>query len=135
MTAHPHKAGTDIARSDSLDVVFDAACLLVSVALITILGVGGRSAVRDVVAVLFTVFVPGRAIATQWPAMARHAPVATSVILSLTLLALLATVTLWLHFWHPLGLAEVEAVVAAVALAVQLVRSGGRANTADLDGR
>lgn len=135
MIGDPNKAAEDTARNNSIDNVFDAACLLVSVALVTIIAVGGRSSVRDIVAALFTVFVPGRAIATYWPEMARHAPVATSLVFSLTVLALVATVTLWLHFWHPLGLAEIEAVVAGVALAVQLVRSGSRSGVAGYSDR
>jgi uncharacterized membrane protein len=106
----------------TLDDGIDAFCLLVAVALVTIIALGGRSVVRDVVAVLFTVFVPGWAVVSNWPAVARRSRVAVSIVFSLTLLALIATVTLWLHFWHPIAVTEVESVVAAAALVAALAR-------------
>jgi uncharacterized membrane protein len=81
-----------------------------------------RSAFRAVVGVAFALFVPGRAIVSNWPSLAVRPHVALSILFSLSTLTFVATVTLWLNYWHPLGLLEVESVVAVVALVVGLVR-------------
>ena len=48
--------------------------------------------------------------------------VALSILFSLTVLTLLATLTLWAGYWRPLGLLQVECVVFGAALVVGLVR-------------
>ena len=44
------------------------------------------------------------------------------MLLSLAALTLAATVTLWVGFWRPLGLLEVECAVSAAALVVAMLR-------------
>jgi hypothetical protein len=81
-----------------------------------------ESAVRAVAALFFTLFVPGRAVVSNWPGIATRAPIALSVFFSLVLLTFFATVTLWLRIWHPLGLLEVESVISIVALLIGIFR-------------
>ena len=59
---------------------------------------------------------------SNWPGIATRSPVAVSVLFSLVLLTLFATVTLWLRFWHPLGLLEVECIISIVALLIGILR-------------
>jgi uncharacterized membrane protein len=117
------RGGADLGLDDALD----AGCLFVTVALVTVLALGGRSVVRDVSAVVFTAFVPGWAVVSNWPTVGRRSRVAASVVISLSLLTLVATVTLWLHYWHPVGTAEIEGVVTVAALTTALVRRSTRA--------
>jgi hypothetical protein len=77
---------------------------------------------RILLVLAFTFFVPGRAVITNYPRMARWSALGSSIVVSLGVLAFLATVTLWAHFWHPLGLFQVEAVLSLAALAVGIVR-------------
>jgi hypothetical protein len=81
-----------------------------------------RNAFRTVVVVVFTAYIPGRAIISNWPSMAARSHLAMSVLFSLTILTLAATVTLWLNAWHPLGLLEVECGVTTTALFIALLR-------------
>jgi hypothetical protein len=93
----------------------------IALALILLVAVDFLAAARLVLAVLFTFFVPGRAIVTNWPRVDRWAGIAMSVTFSLGLLTLLATISLWLHFWHPIGLFVVEAVLSLAGLANGIV--------------
>lgn len=93
----------------------------IALALILLVAVDFLPAARLVLALLFTFFVPGRAIVTNWPRVDRWAGIAMSVTFSLGLLTLLATISLWLHFWHPVGLFVVEAVLSLAGLANGLV--------------
>jgi hypothetical protein len=102
--------------------VIDIACVAVSVAVAVAIATNERSAFRAVVAVAFSLFVPGRAIVSNWPSLAVRPHVALSVLFSLSTLTFVATATLWLNFWHPLGLLEVESGVVMAALFVGLVR-------------
>lgn len=81
---------------------------------------------RVVLSLIFLFFVPGRAIVSNWPELARWSEAAMSMVFSLTALALLATVALWMHEWHPLGLFQVEAVASVVGLVVGYLRRHSR---------
>ena len=80
------------------------------------------AALRLLLALLFTFFVPGRAIVSNWPRVARWSAVGMSIVFSLAALGLLATVTLWLGLWHPLALFIVEAVASLAGLIVGIIR-------------
>lgn len=116
------KARTRSTQSErDLYDVLDAASLCVAAALLTLLLLGSVSVVRDVVTVAFTAFVPGWAVLSNWSILSRrYLPL--GVALSLALLALVATVTLWLHVWHPVDTAEAECCAAIPALSVSLMR-------------
>jgi hypothetical protein len=100
----------------------DAACLVVAAVAAVAVAVNERNPVRAFAAVCFTVFVPGRAIVSNWQYVRDHPTTALSVLLSLAVLTLAATVTLWIKFWHPLGLLEVECAVSAAALIAAILR-------------
>jgi hypothetical protein len=44
------------------------------------------------------------------------------IVFSLALLTLVAMVTLWAHYWHPLGLFQVEAGLSLAALVTGIAR-------------
>jgi hypothetical protein len=100
----------------------DLAGALIAVALLVAVYQGQPGPVRMVLAVCFTFFVPGRAIVTNWPRMARWSGAAMSMVLSLTVLALLAITFLWAHLWHPVALFQAEAVLSLAGLAIGVVR-------------
>ena len=120
-THHPfmtERSRTTVAGFDLIDV----ACVVVAVAVGVAVASHQHNAFRTVAAVAFSMFVPGRAIVSNWPSMAVRPQVALSILFSLAVLTLLATLTLWVGYWRPLGLLEVECVGFGVALLVGLVR-------------
>lgn len=102
--------------------LIDVACIAVTVAVAVAVAANERNAIRAATAVVFSLFVPGRCIVSNWPRMATRSSVAVSVLFSLTILTLAATVTLWCNFWHPLGLFEVECAIAMAALFTAIYR-------------
>jgi hypothetical protein len=102
--------------------VLDVLAAVVAVALLAVVQVGASGPLRILLVLGFTFFVPGRAIITNYPRMARWSDLGASIVVSLGVLGFLATVTLWAHFWHPLGLFQVEAVLSLAALAVGIIR-------------
>jgi len=112
------KHAAQIMRDDMIDM----GCVAVSVAVAVAVATGERSAFRVVVGVVFALYVPGRSIVSNWPRLAARSNVAASVLFSLSILTLLATLTLWAGYWHPLGLLEIECVAAGVALFTALLR-------------
>jgi cation transport ATPase len=96
--------------------VLDLLAGLIAVALIAMIDLGRSGLPRILLTAGFAFFVPGRAIVTNWPRVTRWSTTAMSVVLSLATLTLLATVTLWAHFWHPLALFFIEAWLSVVAL-------------------
>ena len=104
------------------DDLIDMGCVAVTVAVAFAVATSERSAFRAVVGVIFALYVPGRALVSNWPSMAARSNVAASVLFSLSILTLLATVTLWAGYWHPLGLLEVECLAVGVTLFTGLLR-------------
>jgi len=102
--------------------VFDFAAIVIAVGLIGQVFEGSSGMLRIVLALAFAFFVPGRAIVTNWPAMARWSEFGMPVVLSLAVLTLAATVALWAHAWHPLGLFQAEAGLSVVALGLGMLR-------------
>jgi hypothetical protein len=114
--------------------LLDAAGVAVSVGLLGLVLEGATGPTRILLTLAFAFFAPGRAIVTNWPRFAYWSEFGMSVVLSLATLTLLATVTLWAHEWHPVGLFQVEAAVAAVALFIGVIRRHrGDPGTPDLD--
>jgi uncharacterized membrane protein len=104
------------------DNVIDMGCVAVAVAVAIAVATGERSAFRAVVGVVFALYVPGRSVVGNWPRLAARSNIAASVLISLSILTLLATVTLWAGYWHPLGLLEFECGASCVALFAALLR-------------
>ena len=102
--------------------VADLLAALIAVVLLVLTLVDRVGAARTLLTVVFAFFVPGRAIVGNWPRLAAWSDIGMSVVLSLGVLAFLATVTLWARAWHPLGLFQVEAIVCLAGLGIAIVR-------------
>jgi uncharacterized membrane protein len=113
-----HRDGSPTVRDD----LIDAGCVAIAVAIAVAVATGERSALRAVVGVIFALYVPGRSIVSNWPSVAARSNVAASVLFSIAILTLLATITLWAGYWHPLGLLEIESAAAVAALFAALLR-------------
>ena len=105
-------------QADLLDLV----AAVVAVGLVILAETGRSGTPRILLSLAFLFFVPGRAIVSNWPRLAQWSQAAMSMVISLTVLALLATVTLWAHEWHPLGLLDAEAVASIGGLALGTLR-------------
>ena len=106
---------------------------LIALGLIVLVYEGWSGPPRVLLALAFTFFVPGRAIVSNWHQTARWSEVAISMVFSLALLALVATITLWAHIWHPLGLFQIEAWLSLAVLSIGIVRRARR--RPDIDAR
>jgi len=100
----------------------DLAGVLIAVALIAVVATGQSGPLRLLLTLGFTFFVPGRAIVANWPRMARWSAVGMSMVLSLTVLTLLATIFLWAHLWQPVVLFQAEALLSIAGLVMGVVR-------------
>jgi uncharacterized membrane protein len=109
--------------ADSLDLL--AAVIATGLVVLTI--VGRPSLPRLLLTLAFTFFVPGRAIVANWPKLTRWSEAAIAMVLSLSVLALAAAVSLWAHAWHPVGLFQAEAAASIVALIIGATRRHARA--------
>jgi hypothetical protein len=117
---------------DGLDLL----AALITVGLLVLTHAGRSGIPRTLLTIGFACYVPGRAIVSNWPLMARWSQAAISIIFSLAVLGLAATITLWAHYWHPVGLFQVEAVLCLAALCLGTVRRhGGTAWLASRVGR
>ncbi|MGB9111571.1 MAG: glycosyltransferase family A protein [Acidimicrobiales bacterium] len=105
-------------RSDLLDLL----AILDALGLLSLVYVNVPGGARLLFAVGFAAFVPGRAIVSNWPTLARWSEVAMSLVLSLVAVALVATVFLWAHAWHPLVLFQFEAWLSVVGLGLGAAR-------------
>jgi uncharacterized membrane protein len=111
----------------------DLAGVVIAVGLIGLVTEGEAGPVRIVLALAFVVFVPGRAVVANWPRVGYWSEFGASMVLSLAILTFVATVALWVHAWHPVGVFMIEAVLSILALAAGLVRrhQGQRADEAN----
>jgi peptidoglycan/LPS O-acetylase OafA/YrhL len=105
-------------RAELLDLL----AVVIGGALIVFVVLDGPTLPRILLTLGFTFFVPGRAIMTHWPRLARWSQVGMSIVFSLSALTLIAMTALWAHYWHPVGIFEAEAVLSLAALVAGLVR-------------
>jgi peptidoglycan/LPS O-acetylase OafA/YrhL len=77
---------------------------------------------RIMLALVFTFFVPGRAIVANWPRMARWSEAGMPMVISLTVTGLVATVALWAHLWYPVRIFQIEAWLSLAGLVIAIVR-------------
>jgi len=117
-TSGPAVSGRAWQVGDALDLL----AAMIAVALIVLVARGWAGPPRVVLALGFAFFVPGRAIVTNWRQTDDWSAVAMPIVFSLALLTLVAMVTLWLHYWHPLGLFQIEAGLSLAALVIGIVR-------------
>jgi hypothetical protein len=104
------------------DEVIDLLAGLVAVMLLLVVFLDMAGTLRLLLALLFTFFVPGRAIVSNWPRMADWSGIGMSIVLSLGPLTAVATIALWIRAWHPIALFEVEAVLSLLGLGVAVAR-------------
>jgi hypothetical protein len=104
--------------SDTLDGVAG----VVAIGLVGAGLIGSQGTPRILLALGFLLFVPGRAIAANWDLPALRSQATVSMLFSLVILALLAAVTLWAHYWHPIGLMQAEAGLSLAGLAIAVAR-------------
>jgi hypothetical protein len=107
--------------SDALDLLG----ALIAVGLLALTLAGRTGAPRLILALAFLCYVPGRAIVSNWPLFARWAEAGMSMILSVTILGLVASAALWGHYWHPEGLFQAEAALSLAGLALGVARRHG----------
>ncbi|HSR85154.1 MAG TPA: hypothetical protein VLM11_13340 [Streptosporangiaceae bacterium] len=103
---------------DTLDVL----AAVVAGGLIAVDLSGGQGTARILLALGFLMYVPGRAVTANWAQAALWSQVGLAMLLSLAILAVVATVTLWAHYWHPIGLMQAEAGLSLLGLAVAVTR-------------
>lgn len=102
--------------------LLDLLAALIAAGLVVLTLAGRPSVARLLLSLAFLFFVPGRAIVTNWPRLGQWSVAAMPMVLSLAVLGLLASVTLWAHEWHPVGLFQAEAAGSIVALGVGALR-------------
>ena len=105
-------------RAELLDLL----AVILGAGLIVLVVLQGPTLPRGLLTLGFTFFVPGRAIMTHWPRLARWSQVGMSIVFSLSALTLIAMTALWAHYWHPVGIFEAEAVLSLAALVAGLIR-------------
>jgi EamA domain-containing membrane protein RarD len=104
--------GDEAYLGDALDIL----AVAIAAALIPLTLGGKTSAARLLLTLAFACYVPGRAIVSNWRVMSTWSEAAIPMLFSIAFLALTATVTISAHYWHPVGLFQVEAVLSLVAL-------------------
>lgn len=109
-----------------LDNALDLSAGLIAVGLLALSYLGESGLVRILLALGFSFFVPGRAIVTNWPRMTSWSKVAMPMVLSLALLTLLATITLWAHVWKPMDVFQAEAWLSLAGLCLGIARRNTR---------
>lgn len=102
--------------------VLDLLAGIIAILLLVLVFVDLTGPARLLLTVVFTFFVPGRAIVSNWSRMAGWSDIGMSIALSLGALTLLAVISLWARVWHPLGLFQFEAVASLIGLGVAIAR-------------
>jgi len=116
-------AGSDSPfTADQRAEVLDLFAAAIAVALLILVLADRTGAPRLILTSLFTFFVPGRAVVSNWPRMAGWADLAMCIAISLGLLVTIALVALWLHAWHPESLFAAEALLSLIGLGAGFIR-------------
>ena len=122
-----HSAGAS-AQARQRAEIFDLLAGVIAIALLGLALVELTGPVRLLLTLAFTFFVPGRAIVSNWSRMAGWSDIGMSIALSLGVLTLFATVSLWARIWHPLGLFQIEAAASLIGLGVAVARRRAQAD-------
>src|ERR1700740_104978 len=112
----PRISGERVKGLATLPSALDLAAVAISVSLVGLVAEHATGSPRLLLALLFAFFVPGRAVVTNWPRMARWSEFGMSIVFSLAISTFAATATLWIHEWHPVGLFEIEAALRVEAV-------------------
>jgi uncharacterized membrane protein len=97
-----------------------AVALTITVAILTLLQVD--SPIRVALALLYSTLVPGWAIFSNLPSVPRRYALPLSLAVSLSIEILVATIAVWLRFWHPLELFYAEALASTAAIGLGFSR-------------
>lgn len=116
-------------RAEALDLL--AACI--AVWLVVLIDTDRIGPPRVMLALAFAFFVPGRAIVTNWPRMARWSAAVMPLVISLAVTTLAAMIALWAHLWNPLLLFQIEAWLSLAGLGVGIARRHRGLSDADED--
>lgn len=107
-------------RRDRLRIDVALIVLTVLLVLSAVLSLEGP---RTGLALVVFVLLPGAAVLTLVPVRSFLSWFLLSVLLSLAVETLTSLVTLWVHAWHPVGLASVLGAVSVVLLVLDLLRA------------
>ena len=105
-----------------LDYALDLLAALLAAGLLGIIAGGHAGPARVLLTLGFAAFAPGRAVVSNWHSIASWSDVGTSMAVSLGVVTLAATVSLWVHLWNPVGLFQAEAYLTLIGLAVGAIR-------------
>ena len=94
--------------------------------LLALVYLGASGIPRILLALGFAFFVPGRAVVTNWPRMSDWSQVAMPMVLSLALMTLLVTITLWANVWRPMALFQVVTWLSLAGLCLGIARRNRR---------
>ncbi len=120
-TRHPGYPSPAAGLGDALDVLAG----LIAVGLLVLVDRHGSGPSRLLLTLGFTLFVPGRAIVSNWPGMARWSEAAMPMVFSLAVLTLLAMIMLCARMWHPVSLFQAEAWLSLAGLCAGAARRHG----------
>jgi hypothetical protein len=95
---------------------------LIAVGLLVLVDRHGSGPSRLLLTLGFTFFVPGRAIVSNWPGMARWSEAAMPMVFSLAVLTLASMIMLWARTWHPVSLFQAEAWLSLAGLCAGAAR-------------
>jgi uncharacterized membrane protein len=107
-------------RPDAWRVGFDLALLAVTALLVVLIQQDVDGLPRVLAAVAFACLVPGGALVSLLPFRDPDEVLATTLVLSLAVIAAATLVMVWLGMWHPLRLAAGLAAASTVVLLLDL---------------
>jgi uncharacterized membrane protein len=105
--------------------IIDTLCVMAALVVLMFMLANQAGGLRTFAAFCFAFFVPGRAIVTNWARLAEWSDIGMSVVLSLALVTSVSLLTLWLKYWHPIGLFQVEAALSVAGLGTAIGRRNG----------
>lgn len=112
-----------LARGESnADDAADLLSALTTVCLLAVIYAGWSGTFRTSLLLVFTFFIPGRAVVTNWRGLTPSPKFALPIVFSLGILTSLAMISLWLHAWAPLALFQAEAWLSIFGLSAGVIR-------------
>ncbi|NNN20214.1 MAG: hypothetical protein HKL84_10265 [Acidimicrobiaceae bacterium] len=116
-------------KKGTVDNLVDLGSVVLSLVVVLIVFSGSVGPLRALLVLAFTLFVPGHAILGMLPNRMRSLPKSSSsrselvipILLSLSLITLVASIALWLNIWYPLSIFALEAEFSTVLLAAGFI--------------
>jgi hypothetical protein len=107
--------------------IIDTLCIIATVVVLMFMFADQTGSLRTFAAFCFAFFVPGRAVVANWAPVAKWSDTGMSIVLSIAIVTCVSMVTLWLRYWHPIGLFQVEAALSLAGLVAAIARRNGLA--------